>query len=240
MNKKATHILIVDDDAQLRHLLGDFLSQHHFEVKTAENGEAMKLAMTEQNFDLIILDLMMPGDDGLTLCQFIRKTSSVPIIMLSAVAEETDRVVGFEVGADDYLPKPFSPRELLARVKARLRRSHSIKSIKPNTLPHFLFNKWELDPNKRKLISPEGLTIPVTGGEFDLLLIFLKHPKQTLSRDQLLDLTRGREASPLDRTIDVQIGRLRKKIESSAKTPKIILTVRNGGYQFNSNVELAE
>lgn len=234
-------ILIVDDDHQIRELLSDYLHQHGFRVLTAGDGVEMRKLFQRHPFDLIILDIMLPGEDGLTLCKQLRQHSAVLIIMLSAAGAETDRVVGLEVGADDYLAKPFSPRELLARIKALMRRTtgdlgHQRRLEQLADLPNIQFLNWQLDRNKRRLISPDDITVPLSTGEYELLLAFLEHPQRILTRDQLLDLTRGRQAEPFDRTIDVQVGRLRKKIETDSKDPKIIITVRGGGYQFTANI----
>lgn len=234
------NILVVDDDPQLCDLLKDFLTKHGHQVYIANNGDKMWKVLSSINIQLIILDIMMPGEDGLSLCKTLRKNSDLPIIMLSASGSETDRVVGLEVGADDYLPKPFSPRELLARIKALLRRSSGLLKKPENRiekLPNITFLNWVLDRNKRRLISPENLIVPLSTGEYDLLVVFLENPERTLSRDQILELTRGREAGPFDRTIDVQVGRLRKKLEINPKEPKMIVTVRGGGYQFTVKVE---
>lgn len=236
------NILIVDDDPQICDLLADYLSKHGYRVCVAKNGREMYREMEKVKMDLVVLDVMLPGDDGLILCRKLRETSDVSIIMLSAVAEETDRIVGLEVGADDYLSKPFSPRELLARIKALLRRSAgAVKSgrhvQKVATIPNICFLSWALDCNRRRLIAPDDVTVPLSSGEYELLLAFVENPKRTLTRDQLLDLTQGREATAFDRSIDVQVARLRKKIERDPKHPRIIITVRGGGYQFDTDVE---
>lgn len=229
----ANRILIVDDDVEICNLLQKFLAQHGYKVLTANNGRQMQHMLSINKVDLIVLDIMMPGSDGLELCRKLRTKSGIPIIMLSAMGDEADRVVGLEVGADDYLPKPFSPRELLARIKALLRRAHG----ELPTAAQIKFDAWTLDRNKRHLVSPDGLTIPLSAGEFDLLVAFIEHAGRTLNRDQLMDLTRGREADPFDRTIDVQVGRLRKKIEKDPKNPELVITVRGGGYRFTPKVE---
>lgn len=239
------HILIVDDDPQIRSLVSDYLVQHGFRVSTARDGAAMWRELKKAEFDLVVLDIMLPGDDGLTLCRKLRETSDVLIVMLSAVGEETDRVVGLEVGADDYVAKPFSPRELLARIKALKRRTEGPlaekrKARRLAALPVIRFNQWQLDPNKRRLIAPDGVTVPLSTAEYELLQAFLDNPGRILTRDQLLDITKGREAQPFDRTIDVQVARLRKKIEEDPKQPKILQTVRGGGYQFIADVEISD
>jgi len=236
-----THILIVDDDPQIGVLLSDYLDKHGYRVTLASDGNEMRRMMKKYTIDLLVLDIMMPGDDGLSLCRELRQSQELPIIMLSAIGEETDRVIGLEVGADDYLAKPFSPRELLARIKALVRRSAGSVAEKRETkrlakVPNVRFNTWLLDQNKRCLIAEDGVVVPLSAGEYDLLISFLDNPHRILTRDQLLDLTRGREAMPFDRTIDVQVARLRKKIEVDPKEPQVIVTVRGGGYQFNADV----
>lgn len=237
----APHILIVDDDPQIRSLLSEYLEQHQFRVSTARDGVEMGRLLKKAKFDLVVLDIMLPGDDGLTLCRKLREESEVLIIMLSAVGEETDRVVGLEVGADDYVAKPFSPRELLARIKALMRRTtgplaEKRKARRLAEMPPIQFNDWQLDQNKRRLIAPDAITVPLSSAEYDMLLAFLEHPNRVLTRDQLLDLTKGMEGQPFDRTIDVQVARLRKKIEADPKKPEMLLTVRGGGYQFKAEV----
>lgn len=232
------HLLVVDDDRQLRELLTRFLGKHGYRVTTARDGQEMRQALENWRIDLIILDLMLPGDDGLTLCRELRAKSRMPIIMLTAMGEETDRIVGIEMGADDYLPKPFNPRELLARIKAVLRRTQEASLQAPAGGDVTLrFAGWRLDRVQRKLESPDGVVVELSGGEFDLLLAFVEHPRRVLSRDQLLDLSRGRAAVPFDRSVDVQVGRLRRKIETDPKDPQLIKTVRGGGYLFTAAVE---
>lgn len=235
------HILVVDDDPQIGDLLSDYLRKHGFRVSVAKDGYAMKKIMKQYSIDLVVLDIMLPGTDGISLCRELRQNSDLPIIMLSAAGDESDRVVGLEVGADDYLAKPFSPRELLARIKALIRRASGPVAEKRQRsrlarLPMLAFGDLALDQNKRVLVDKDGVSIALSAAEYDLLLAFLEHPGRTLSRDQLLDITRGRQANAFDRTIDVQVARLRKKIEEDPKDAKIIVTVRGGGYQFNAEV----
>jgi len=238
---ETTHILIVDDDREIRDLLARFLGQHGYRVSVAADGREMHQLLDQNRIGLVVLDLMLPGDDGLTLCRNLRAKSDLPVIMLTAMGEETDRIVGLEMGADDYLAKPFNPRELLARIKAVLRRSKS--------LPHptddieralFKFSGWSLDTATRELRSSEGVLTTLTGGEYALLVAFLKHPQHVLNRDQLLDMARGRDAIPFDRSIDVQISRLRHKIEEDPAEPTLIKTIRGGGYVFSTDVEIIE
>jgi two-component system OmpR family response regulator len=228
------HILIVDDDREIRSLLSRFLRKHGMRVDTAADGREMFAVLDAGRFDLLVLDLMLPGEDGLSLCRKIRMAGDIPIIMLTALGEEADRIVGLEMGADDYLPKPFNPRELLARIRAVLRRSG--EALSPGQTKAragvLTFNGWQLDVGQRTLSAPDGVLVDLTAGELDLLAALAEHPQRVLNRDQLLDLTRGREAGPFDRSIDVQISRLRRKIETDAKNPAIIKTVRGGGYVF--------
>jgi len=241
MNTNA-HILVVDDDREIRDLLDKFLSKHGYRVTTAADGREMKKVLEDARIDLVVLDLMMPGEDGLTLCRNLRADSQLPVIMLTAMGEETDRIIGLEMGADDYLAKPFNPRELLARIKAVMRRSGAapvMREVKVTT-EQLAFAGWSLDAGKRELTGPDGMMIPMSTGEFELLLAFLEHPQRVLSRDQLLDLARGRDAVPFDRSIDVQVSRLRKKIEVDPKEPQLIKTVRGGGYMLTAKVEKTE
>lgn len=231
-------LLIVDDDQAIRELLGDFFTPYGYQVLLAQEGEQMFALLKQHAVDLIILDLMLPGDDGLTLCQRLRRDTSIPVIMLTAIGTETDKIIGLEMGADDYIAKPFNPRELLARVKAVLRRSGAKeeKQSPQEAFPTYGFEGWILDTSKRKLLSPESLEVTITGGEYELLLAFMKEPLTVLSRDHLLEATKNRPAGPFDRSIDVQISRLRQKIEVDPKHPEIIKTVRGGGYLFTATV----
>jgi two-component system OmpR family response regulator len=231
------HILIVDDDREIRDLLARFLDKHGLRVTAAADGREMHRVLDGSRIDLIVLDLMLPGEDGLTLCRNLRARSAIPIIMLTAMGEETDRIVGLEMGADDYLAKPFNPRELLARIKAVLRRAEQAPAGGPVEGGAVLeFAGWALDLDRRELQRPDGVMVPLSSGEFELLATFATHPGRVLSRDQLLDLARGREAQPFDRSIDVQVSRLRRKIEADPQEPALIKTVRNGGYTFTPSV----
>jgi two-component system, OmpR family, response regulator len=232
------HLLIVDDDREIRDLLSRFLAKHGFRVSAAKDARDARRLMADSRIDLAILDIMMPGEDGLALCRDIRAKSELPVIMLTAMGEEMDRIIGLEVGADDYLPKPFNPRELLARIKAVLRRTERLPATGEELAGETLFfSGWTLDTAQRRLTSPGGQPVDLSTGEYDLLMAFLRHPQRVLSRDQLLDLARGRAAVPFDRSIDVQVMRLRRKIESEPKAPQIIATVRGGGYTFTSAVK---
>jgi two-component system OmpR family response regulator len=231
------HLLIVDDDREIRDLLSRFLAKHGYRVSTAKDAREARRILADARIDLGILDIMMPGEDGLSLCRDLRANSALPLIMLTAMGEETDRIVGLEVGADDYLPKPFNPRELLARIKAVLRRAGPAVAAKEEKNENLQFAGWTLDTAQRRLTAPDGQPVELSTGEYDLLLAFLRHPQRVLNRDQLLDLARGRAAIPFDRSIDVQVMRLRRKIEADPKAPQIIATVRGGGYQFTPAVQ---
>ncbi len=232
------HLLIVDDDREIRDLLTRFLTRHGYRVTSARDGREMRKAIADWRIDLIVLDLMLPGDDGLTLCRELRAGSDIPVIMLTAMGEETDRIVGLEMGADDYLAKPFNPRELVARIRSVLRRARPTRDPAPEPGREVLrFAGWALDMAERRLARADGEAVELSSGEFDLLAAFAGHPRRVLSRDQLLDLTRGRTAGPFDRSIDIQVSRLRRKIEPDPKNPTLIKTVRGGGYMFTPEVE---
>lgn len=226
-------ILIVDDDEDIRQLISDYLSRHGFECHTAADGSHLDDSFARQAPDLVILDLMLPGEDGFSLCKRLRQQSQVPIIMLTASADDTDRILGLELGADDYLAKPFNPRELLARIKAILRRTQSFGG----QARFQRFGPWRLDRTTRELIGQAGERESLSGADFSLLSVFLNHPQQVLSRDDLFDLSRGRDAPPLDRSIDVHICRLRARLGEDAKTPQLIKTVRGSGYILAVPVE---
>lgn len=237
MNQGSPHILVVDDHSEIRDLLKRFLEQHGMRVSCARDGKEMKRLLDEREFDLLVLDLMMPGEDGLTLCRELRVKSRLPIIMLTAMGEETDRIIGLEMGADDYLSKPFNPRELLARIKAVMRRTQVESLPVPETLTRDLrFDRWLLDVNRRELVDEEGVGMSLSTAEFDLLKVFLERPQRVLSRDQLLDLARGREAVAFDRAIDTLVSRLRRKLERDPKNPELIKTIWGGGYLFAADV----
>lgn len=231
---QSPHILIVDDDREIRDLLSKFLGKHELRVDTAADGREMRKILEVSRIDLVVLDLMLPGEDGLSLCRSLREKYGIPVIMLTALGEETDRIVGLEMGADDYVAKPFNPRELLARIRAVLRRAGS--GVPPAAADVLGFENWRLDLVRRELRSADGVLQSLTAGEYELLLAFVQHPKRVLSRDQLLDLTKGRAAVPFDRSIDVQLSRLRRKIEPDPAEPSLIQTVRGGGYIFSCDV----
>ncbi len=228
----ADHILVVDDDPEIRRLLREYLARNGLRATAVADGRAMMQALEAGRVDLIVLDLMLPGEDGLTLCRNLRARScDVPVIMLTARGEETDRIVGLEMGADDYLAKPFSARELLARIKTVLRRARSLPSnLRPDAARNLQFGSWTLDTVHRQLVSREGVVTALSGAEYRLLRIFLDHPNRVLNRDQLIDLTQGREADPLDRSIDVQVSRLRHRLGDDPREPHLIKTVRGEGY----------
>lgn len=235
MADPSPHILIVDDDAEIRKLLSAFLSDNGYRVTTAANGRRVRDSIAKGDIDLLVLDVMLPDSNGFDLCRTVRATSSTPIIMLTAKGGEMDRIVGLELGADDYLPKPFNPRELLARIKAILRRARSTAD-KP-TRRTVRFEGWTLDTLRRELHSPSGVLVDLSGGEYDLLMTFVDSPQRVLSREQLLDLTRHRVATSFDRSIDVQVSRLRRKLGGDEGSESLIKTVRGAGYMFVASVE---
>jgi len=232
-------VLIVDDDDDIRSLLGEYLRQHGFDAVEAANGVAMDSALAKGAVDLVVLDLNLPGEDGLSLCRRIRAESTMPVIMLTAKTAPLDRVLGLETGADDYVCKPFEPLELLSRIRSVLRRTRQYSDQEPqNASPIKLrFLGWELDLVGRHLCNPEGTVVSLSGSEFRLLKIFLDRPNRVLNRDQLMDMIHGRDAGPFDRSIDLQISRIRQKIEIDSKNPQIIKTVRNEGYVLSAQVD---
>jgi two-component system OmpR family response regulator len=231
------HILVVDDSADIRDPLAKYLAKKGLRVSTADGGQELRRVMKTSAIDLVVLDVMMPGEDGLVLCRMIRETTDIPVILLTAMVEETDRIVGLEIGADDYVTKPFSPRELLARIKAVLRRARGVPRTAAATTPGRLrFDQWTLDTGRRELVGADGVAVPLSTTEFRLLSVFLERPRIVLSRDQLLDLTAGRSLEPFERSIDNQVSRLRKKIEADPKNPAIIKTVWGGGYVLAAEV----
>ncbi len=233
------HLLVVDDDNDLRNLLGDYLRKNGYRVSLAADGNAMRKNLADHAIDLIVLDLMLPNEDGLVLCRNLRVHSNIPVIMLTAKGDETDRIIGLEMGADDYLPKPFNPRELLARIKSVLRRAQALPDHQESTGGRYLrFAHWQLDTVTRNLVAESGLVVALSGAEYRLLKIFLEHANRILSREQLLDMTQGKDAEPFDRSIDVQISRLRHRLGDDAKEPAIIKTVRGEGYVMATEVGL--
>jgi two-component system OmpR family response regulator len=231
------HILVVDDHREMRDLVSRALAKDGFRVSTAGDGMTMRKVLTDARIDLILLDLMLPGEDGLSLCRSLRAESDIPIIMLTAKGDEVDRVIGLEMGADDYLPKPFGSRELIARIRAVLRRNRARDPAgKQDKAKRYRFDRWAFDVDKRELLGSDAVAVPLSTGEFDLLLALVEHPQRTLSRDQLLDLARHRAANTFDRSMDTQVSRLRKKIEIDPTDPTLIKTVWGGGYIFTPDV----
>jgi two-component system OmpR family response regulator len=235
------HILVVDDDPEIRRLLVDYLQRHGFRATAAADGAAMFRMLELERFDLVVLDLMLPGEDGLSLCRRLRARSDIPVIMLTALGEDTDRIIGLELGADDYLAKPFNPRELLARIRTVLRRARALPSSisqgEPEALARRLyFADWTLETVPRHLIAPDGVVVNLSGAEYRLLRVFLKLPNRVLSRDQLLNLTQGKTAEAFDRSIDVLVSRLRTKLRDSGREPQLLKTSRGDGYYFAAEV----
>jgi two-component system OmpR family response regulator len=233
---RADHILVVDDDAEIRSLTAEYLRRSGLRVTAAADGREMRQVLEASRVDLVVLDLMMPGEDGLTLCRDLRARSNLPVVMLTARGDELDRIIGIEMGADDYLAKPFNPRELLARIKSVLRRARALPEPAAEAR-RLRFAGWTLDLVTRDLGSPDGTLVPLSGTEFRLLKAFVEHPNHVLDRNQLMDLTLGREAAPFDRSIDVQLSRLRQRLRDDAREPRIIKTVRNQGYVLAAAVE---
>ncbi len=232
------HILIVDDDRDIRALLGDYLQKNGYRVTLVADGKRMQEVLESENISIIVLDLMLPGEDGLVLCRNIRAKSQIPVLMLTAKGDDMDRIVGLEMGADDYVAKPFNPRELLSRIKSILRRSKaSQEAIKPDEANVVRFSGWHLDMLSRQLTSPQGVAVPLSGSEYRLLRVFIDHANRILNRDQLMDLCRGREMFPFDRSIDVQVSRLRQRLGDDAKEPMLIKTIRGEGYMLAAKVE---
>ena len=231
------HVLVVDDRRDIRESLARYLERRDVRVTVADGAAAARRALRTAAVDLVVLDVMMPGEDGLGLCRHLRETTRIPVILLTAMAEDADRIVGLEMGADDYVTKPFNPRELLARIKAVIRRARSLPPERePRPVGTYRFDRWSLDPRKHELVDEAGVVTPLSTGEFRLLVALLERPGMVLSRDQLLDLTRGRRAAPFDRAIDNQVSRLRRKIERDPGNPKLIATVWGGGYRFAGEV----
>lgn len=233
---ESSHLLVVDDHRDIRESLSRYLQSHGYRVSAAANGEEMKRLLRTASADLVVLDIMMPGEDGLSLCRHLRETTALPVILLTAVAEDTDRIVGLEMGADDYLTKPFNPRELLARIRAVLRRSQQLPQNKDyieGEQRHF--DGWTLDVKRRELLDAQGIAVALSTGEYRLLVAFINHPGVVLSRDQLLDITRGRDAQVYDRSVDNLVSRLRQKIENDPANPQLIKTIWGGGYQFTAD-----
>jgi two-component system OmpR family response regulator len=237
MNETAPpKVLLVDDEASLREPLAEYLTRQGFLVTAAANAAEARSRLREDKPQIVLLDIMMPGEDGLSLCRHLVESRDIPVILLTARGEATDRIVGLEIGADDYVVKPFEPRELVARLRSVLRRT-SRSTAPPTDNELFEFEAWRLDPLKRRLIDPEGATVAISSVEFRLLLAFLEHPRQVLDRDRLLDMVQGREAHLFDRAVDNQVSRLRRKIEADSRNPQLIQTVWGGGYMLAADVK---
>lgn len=236
--EQTPHILVVDDDREIRDLLSKFLERQGMRVSAARDAREARKLWPLGRYHLVVLDLMMPGESGLDFARWLRTQGEVPIVMLTAMGEETDRIVGLELGADDYVAKPFNPRELLARVRAVLRRAHGEGAAPKEPPPKAIrFAGWSLEPARRRLVDPSGVEVALTGGEYELLLVLLERPNRVLTRDMLMDLLRGRQAGPFDRAIDVAVSRLRRKLEDDGRNPQLIKTVRGGGYVLAADVE---
>ena len=238
MSETEPHILVVDDHRDIRDLLARYLRKNGLRVTVSENAAAARQVLAAGAIDLAVLDVMMPGEDGLSLTRSLREGARVPVILLTAMGEETDRIVGLEVGADDYVVKPFNPRELLARIRAVLRRAQALPtSREPTSANRLRFSGWTADLDRREIVGEDGVAVPLSTGEFRMLAAFLERPGMVLNRDQLLDITRGRSAVPFDRSVDNQVSRLRRKIEPDPANPTLITTVRGDGYRFTARVE---
>jgi len=237
MSEQQVKLLLVDDEASLREPLAEYLSRQGFAVTQASDASKARAVLVDEVSELVLLDIMMPGEDGLSLCRHLIETRNLPVILLTAKGEPTDRIVGLEVGADDYVVKPFEPRELVARIRSVLRRAgKAAPAADAQSEAHYEFEGWQLDPLKRRLTDPAGAVVPISSAEFRLLVAFLGHPKQVLDRDRLLDMVQGREAHLFDRAVDNQVSRLRRKIEEDNRDPKLIQTVWGGGYRLACKV----
>ncbi|APE27281.1 response regulator [Aurantiacibacter gangjinensis] len=237
MSETPVHLLLVDDEPTLREPLADYLSRQGFTVTEAESAAKARTALQDHAPDLALLDIMMPGEDGLSLCRHLVEAKDIPVILLTAKGEATDRIVGLEIGADDYVVKPFEPRELVARIRSVLRRASRGAAPAAEEDALYEFDGWQLDPLKRRLTDPEGTVVPISSAEFRLLIALLDHPRQVMDRDRLLDLVQGREAHLFDRAVDNQVSRLRRKIETDSRDPKLIQTVWGGGYRLACDVK---
>ncbi|VWX57392.1 response regulator [Sphingorhabdus sp. 109] len=233
-----THILLVDDEASLREPLAEYLIKQGYKVQQAADASIARSLLNAYDFDIILLDIMMPGEDGLSLCRFVTDKTDIPVIIISAKTEETERIIGLELGADDYITKPFSPRELVARIKVILRRAEKNGTAQVGTNGSgYQFSGWTLKCDKRSLVDADGVNVSLSTGEYQMLLALVSRAGKVLNRDQLLDITQGREAHAFDRAVDNQISRLRRKIEADPKNPEIIKTVWGGGYVLAGEVK---
>lgn len=238
MSESPVRLLLVDDEASLREPLADYLSRQGFAVRQASDAAKARSALLEETPDLVLLDVMMPGEDGISLCRHLVESRNLPVIFLTAKGESTDRIVGLEIGADDYIVKPFEPRELVARIRSVLRRAAKGTGAHDDpTEAHYEFGGWQLDPLKRRLTDPEGTVVPISTAEFRLLVALLDHANQVMDRDRLLDMVQGREAHLFDRAVDNQVSRLRRKVEVDSRDPKLIQTVWGGGYMLAAEVK---
>jgi two-component system OmpR family response regulator len=238
-NAAAACIAVVEDDPEIGALVAGLLRREGYEAELCRTGEALDRVRARRRIDLVLLDVMLPGEDGFSICRRLRAEGQVPVLMVTARGDDIDRIVGLEIGADDYLPKPFNPRELVARVRAILRRTREGQRVAAAVEDRFRVGGFMVDLGRRALHDPDGDEIELTGGEFDLLAAFVSHPQRVLNRDQLLDWTRGRNAAPFDRSVDVLLGRLRRKLEGHPTGAGLIKTVRGGGYILASPVERA-
>lgn len=229
-------LLLVDDEPSLRQPLADYLTRQGFLVQQADDAAKARTILQDDVPHLVLLDIMMPGEDGLSLCRHLTETKNIPVILLTAKGEATDRIVGLEIGADDYVVKPFEPRELVARIRSVLRRSTKTQPREEEEDALYEFDGWRLDPLKRRLTDPDDTVVPISSAEFRLLCAFLHHPRQVLDRDRLLDMVQGREAHLFDRAVDNQVSRLRRKMEADSRDPKLIQTVWGGGYRLAADV----
>lgn len=236
---KTDTILLVEDDAEIGELISRYLGAHQIDVVAATDGGVMDAALAARDFDLLILDLNLPGEDGLSICRRLRAARDLPIVIVTAQGEDIDRIIGLEMGADDYIVKPFNPRELLARIRSVLRRSRIIAQKEQPSGRYYLFDGWRVDVMAHQVTAPSGSRVVLTGAEFDLLYVLCERPNRVLTRDQLIDLTHGRTEGPFQRSVDVLISRLRQKLESDPKNPRLIQTVRSEGYIFQPRVERA-
>ena len=236
------HLLVIDDDHEIRDLLTRFMEKNGFRITAVRDAREARRAWTRGAFQLVVLDLMLPGESGLDLARWLRDQEDVPIVMLSAMGDDTDRIIGLELGADDYIAKPFNPRELMARIRAVMRRATDTQD-NPRSGERIArplrFAGWTLEPARRRLLNPEGVEVPLTGGEYDLLVALLERANRVLTRDMLLDLLRGRQAGPFDRAIDVAVSRLRRKLDDQGGGAQLIKTVRGGGYVLAATVDRA-
>jgi len=230
------HILVVDDEVSIREPLSKYLEKQGFRVSDAADASLARSALLAYSIDIVLLDIMMPGEDGLSLCRYLAANGGPPVILLTAKDEEMDRVVGLEIGADDYIAKPFSPRELTARIRTVLRRTGTSDTKILEEPGNYSFAGWTLKTAEQSLYQPDGVLVPLSSGEYRLLEVMVQRPGQVLDRDQLLDLTKGREGGPFDRAIDNAVSRLRRKIERDPKKPEIIKTIWGGGYRFSADV----